>query len=252
MELSNDNYLGIKIIFDNFGNCCLDRLVGVELNFSDVEPPIQQILLQCDRSNSSENQDPSSHKVCKERIKIQKIDKCKTHNLALRPLYGNISLFSNDLVRWTHTVLSPLLSEPERSEKKMIPLVKLIETDNQQKMMVYWDDPICLLADSLSWEVRLNSSSHSRSVRLSSKCSSGWHLPANIKATSLKHNLQLINGHLSGCNASTSAFDSLETDFIFLPCSSYLVSVIPFDWRKVIHLEDYSQSTHLSTSLSNN
>ena len=251
-ELSNDNHLAIEITFGSSNNHCLERLDAVQFNLSDVNPPIQQIL-QCGY-NTHGNGSSSSQNVCSGRFKIATIDKCKTHRFALRPLYGNISLFN---VPWIYMDLNALLSEVDRSEKERAPQVKLIEADNNQQMVtVYWDGPVCLLEDPFSWEVRISSTVHSigyHSIRLSSECSSGSHTLANVNATSFfRHSLQLDNGHLSSsCNASnSSASDSHETDFIFLPCSSYLVNVIPVDVELIGAETYYSQSVVFNTSLS--
>ena len=143
--------------------------------------------------------------------------------------------------------LNPLLSQVQKSEKKItLPEIKVIDSDNQQTVLLNWNDPMCLMVDSLSWEVRINSTTDDiHRIRFPSECSL-----SEKGSTSFERSIQLENGH-SKCNNSYNSFEN-EHDFTFSSCSSYLVSVIPvFGNLESITLEAYAQSTLLSIPLGN-
>lgn len=145
------------------------------------------------------------------------------------------------------------MSETRENKKGIEAKEKIYRVNAQEAIQVYWNDPVCwTTTEILAWEVRLNSTEHSRRIRLSSECSSGSHLPASERETSFKHSLHLDKGHLSQCSDSTSIFDSHESDFIFWPCSSYVFSVIPIvggSSGKEITLEAYARTAHLNVSI---
>lgn len=147
--------------------------------------------------------------------------------------------------------LNPLLSEEEKKEKYLPPQVEIY---GQQSIRLYWNDPVCLMANNISsWEVRINSSTQSHSIQLPSECSSGFHLPVTNKSKSFKHSLQLDNGRIAWCNQPKSDMESLyssDGDMILTPCSRHLVNVIPVAVvSKSVPLENFVETTYFKTSI---
>ncbi|KAK4023010.1 hypothetical protein OUZ56_008449 [Daphnia magna] len=234
---NNQNYLDIEMAFYTFDERCSVRLVAIELQLPDVHPPVQHVLL-CE-VGTEEN---STTVVCSGQVIVHRMDRCEATPIIFRPLYEDIS-FTKE-VRWATKELSPLLSKLQRNEKNMmIPEVKVVNGDKHQSVLVNWEEPVCLLADSLSWEIRINSTADDvHRIRVPSGCSA-----TGKGSPSFEHGVKLENGHLSACNDSTNSLVFPESNFTFLPCSSYLVSVIPVqNHSESTGLNGYAQSTLLN------
>lgn len=241
--IGNDqNYLDIEMAFYTFDERCSVRLVAIELQLPDVHPPVQHVLL-CE-VGTEEN---STTVVCSGQVIVHRMDRCEATPIIFRPLYEDIS-FAKE-VRWATKELSPLLSKLQRNEKNMmIPEVKVVNDDKHQSVLVNWEEPVCLLADSLSWEIRINSTVDDvHRIRVPSGCSA-----TGKGSPSFEHGVKLENGHLSACNDSTNSLVFSESNFTFLPCSSYLVSVIPVqNHSESTGLNGYAQSTLLNIPFGN-
>jgi hypothetical protein len=235
------NNLDIEMMFHTFDERCSARLVAIEFQLPDVFPPIQHVLL-CELNTTQRER---SSTICSTQIAINRMDKCEALPFNFRPFYEDVSYA--DKVSWVNMKLNPLLSQVQRSEKKItLPEIKVIDSDNQQTVLLNWNDPMCLMVDSLSWEVRINSTTDDiHRIRFPSQCSL-----SEKGSTSFERSIRLENGH-SKCNNSYKTFEN-EKDFTFSSCSSYLVSVIPvFGNLESITLEAYAQSTLLSIPLGN-
>jgi len=239
-SISTNNNIDLALTFHTFDERCSTRLVAIGFQLPDVYPSIQDIL-PCGL-NTTNNRDPSS-KVCSTQIAINRMDKCEAVPFNFRPIYQDISFAEK--VSWASMKLSPLVSQVQRSGKKItIPEVEVIDSDNQQTVQMNWNDPMCLLVDSLSWEVRINSTTDDvYRIRFPSECS----FPD--RNTSFERSVKLKNGHLSQCNSSYNTFKN-EKDFTFSSCSSYLVTVIPVHGN-LGSVEAYAQSTYLHIPLGN-
>ncbi len=238
--ITTNNNLDIAMTFHTFDKRCSARLVAIEFQLPDVNPPIQHVLL-CGLTTS--NRDPSST-VCSTQFAINRMDKCEALQFNFHPKYEDVSFA--DKVSWASMKLNPLLSQIQRSEKEMtVPEVKVIDSNKQQTVLMNWNDPECLLVNSLSWEVRINSTADDMyRIRFPSECSF-----ADKETTSFERSVKLENGHLLQCNNSHNTFKN-EKDFTFLSCSSYLVTVIPVDGN-LGSVDTYAQSKYLHIPLGN-
>ncbi|KAI9555439.1 hypothetical protein GHT06_017954 [Daphnia sinensis] len=233
------NYLDIEMAFDTFDERCSVRLVAIELQLPDVHPPVQHVLL-CEAGTA--NEENSTILVCSGRVIVHRMDRCEAIPITFRPLYEDIS-FAKE-VRWAAKEIAPLLSKLQRNEKSMkIPEVKVVNGDKHQSVQVNWDEPVCMLADFMSWEIRINSTADDvHRIRVPAGCSA-----TSKKSTSFQHGVKLENGHLLACNDSTNGLVFPERNFTFLPCTSYLVSVVPVQNNsESTGLNGYAQSTLLN------
>ncbi|XP_059352038.1 uncharacterized protein LOC132088129 isoform X2 [Daphnia carinata] len=236
---NNNIYLDFEMVFDTFDGRCSARLVAIELQLPDVHPPVQHVLL-CEVGTA--NEENSTAVICSGRVTVHRMDRCEALPTTFRPLYEDIS-FAKE-VRWASKELGPLLSQLQRNEKNMmIPEVKVINGDKHQSVLMNWEEPACLLADSLSWEIRINSTADDiHRIRVPRGCSA-----TGKGSSSFEHGVQMENGHLLACNDSTNRLGLPESNFTFLSCSSYLVSVIPVQNNsESAELNGYAQSTLLN------
>lgn len=242
---NNHNHLDIEMAFDTFDGRCSARLIAIELQLPDVHPPVQHVLL-CEAGSKVHEQN-STALICSGRVQVHRMDRCKAIPITFRPLYEDI-LFAQR-VRWASMEIDPLSSKLQRNEKKVTkPGVNVVNGDKRQNALVNWDEPLCLLADSLSWEIRINSTADDiHRIPVPTGCSTA------IGSSSFQHVVNLENGYLLGCNDSNNTFDYPESNFIlFSPCSSYLVSVIPVQRNSnATLLEEYAQSMLLNVPFGN-
>lgn len=243
-KIHNSSFFDIEMTFEKLDVKCSTQLLAVKFRILKVEPPTQHVL-------SCEMQ-PSSGKVtCSGKISTGRMSLCEAYQLTFLPVYKDNSF--SLLAQWSASkTLEPLLNQMERVVEAR-PQTELFSSRDQQLVRLEWNDPVCWSEPGFeSWELQIQTTGSPESLihkgRWPSECSSGSHLPSSKSAT-FKHRLELQNGHILACNYSRSILDSHESDFIFSPCSSYWLHLIPVDRNSEL-LQEYSQSTLFNLPIS--